>query len=173
MKRILSTDRQGKCGPIISLSESKRLSHLSGIRIVKNGKIPADIAEDTEIYDLSNLPRFSLCACYLGYTSHRVLGEDNVRVSFSMIWDLSNFLSCLGPRRDISDLHGMMIEKSFELLGFQADLSIREGVLLAVNRYPKIVTTEGRKTKCLGFDIKGINADIFSQMLMHALDRNL
>jgi hypothetical protein len=66
MKNSHSHKKQEESGPIKSLSESKRLSHLSGIKIVINGKIPSDIKANTEIDNLLILPTFTLCACYQG-----------------------------------------------------------------------------------------------------------
>ena len=43
MKNNQSHEKHGESGPKMPLSESKRLSHLSGIKVVKKGKIPADI----------------------------------------------------------------------------------------------------------------------------------
>ena len=51
MKNNHSHEKHGKSGPKMSLSESKRLSHLSGIKVVKKGEMPADIQANGEIYD--------------------------------------------------------------------------------------------------------------------------
>jgi hypothetical protein len=110
----------------MSLSEGKRLSHLSGIKVVKKGKIPADIQANGEIYDLLILPAFTLCACYLGCANYKILEEEKVEVPIGLIWDLFNFTSGLTTGRQIMDRHMMIVEKSFELLGFHADLSVKD-----------------------------------------------
>ena len=173
MKNSHSHKKKEGSGPIKSLSESKRLSHLSGIKIVKNGKIPADIQENTEIYDLSILPTFTLCACYLGYANYKILREENVEIPIGLIWDLFNFTSGLTTGRQIMDRHIVIIEKAFELLGFHADLSVKDQYVVVVDGISKITVRESGKTKYIGFDEKGINPDIFSQMLMHALRRSI
>jgi hypothetical protein len=160
-------------GTIKPLSESKRLSHLSGINIVKNGKIPADIQANTEIYDLSILPTFTLCACYLGYANYKILGEDNVEIPISLIWDLLNFMSGRTMGSQIIDRHMMIMEKAFELFGFHADLSVKNQHVVVVDGISKITGRKSGETKYIGFDEKGINPDIFSQMLMRALRRNI
>jgi hypothetical protein len=173
MKNSHSHEKQGESGPIVYLSKSKRLSHLSGIKIVKNGKIPDDIQANTEIYDLSILPTFTLCACYLGYANYKILGEENAEIPIGLIWDLFNFTSGLTTRGQIMDRHMMIIEKAFELFGFHADLSVKNQYVVVVDGISKIMVRESGKTKCIGFDEKGINPDIFSQMLMRALRRNI
>ena len=173
MKNSHSHEKQAESGPITPLSKSKRLSHLSGIKIVKNGKIPADLQARTEIYDLSILPAFTLCACYLGYANYKILGEENVEIPISLIWDLFNFTSGLTTRRQIMDRHMMIIEKAFELFGFHADLSVRDQYVVVVDGISKIAVRESGKTEYIGFDEKGINPDIFSQMLMRALRRSI
>ena len=173
MKNSHSHEKQEKSCPIASLSKSKRLSHLSGIKIVKNGKIPADIQANTEIYDLSILPTFTLCACYLGYANYKILGEENADIPIDLIWDLFNFTSSLTKGEQIMDLHMMIIEKAFELFGFHADLSVKDQYIVVVDGFSKITTRESGKTKYIGFDEKGINPDIFSQMLIRALRRSI
>ena len=173
MKNSHSHKKQGESDPIMSLSKSKRLSHLSGIKIVKKGKIPADIHENTEIYDLSSLPTFTLCACYLGYANYKILGEENVEIPIGLIWDLFNFTSGLTAGRQIMDRHIMIIEKAFELFGFHADLSVKDQYVVVVDGISKLAVRESDKTKYIGFDEKGIHPDIFSQMLMCAFRRSI
>jgi len=79
MKNNHSHKKHGESVPIMPLSESKMLSHLSGIKVVKKGTIPADIQANGEIYDLSILPTFTLCACYLGYANYKILGKKRLR----------------------------------------------------------------------------------------------
>ena len=172
MKNSHSHEKQGESGPIVSLSKSKRLSHLSGIKVVKKGKIPSDIQANGEIYDLSILPTFTLCACYLGYANYKILGEENVEIPIGLIWDLFNFTSSLTTGRQIMDRHMMIIEKAFELLGFHADLSVRDQYVVVIDGISKIKVTESSETKYVGFNAKGTNPDIFSQMLMRSLLRS-
>jgi hypothetical protein len=174
VKNNHSHERQGKPDPIMSLSENKRLSHLSGIKIVKKGKIPPDIQANTEIYDLSILPIFTLCACYLGYANYKIMGEENADIPIDLIWDLFNFTSGLTtPGTQIMDQHLLIIEKAFELFGFHADISVKDQYIVTVEGISKIAVREDSKTKYVGFDEKGIHPDIFSQMLMHALRRSI
>lgn len=173
MKNIKSHEKHGESGPKMSLSESKRLSHLSGIKIVKKGKIPADFQENDEIYDLLILPTFTLCACYLGYANYKILEQERVDIPVGLIWDLFNFTSDLTTRGQILDRHLMIIEKSFELLGFHADLSVNDQNIVVIDGISKITDRESGKTKYVGFNEKGINPDIFLQMLMRALLRTL
>ena len=172
MKNSHSHEKQEESGPIISLSASKRLSHLSGIKIVKKGKIPADIQANNEIYDLSILPTFTLCACYLGYANYKILGEENVEIPIGLIWDLFNFTSGLTVGNQIMDRHMIIIEKAFELLGFHADLSVRDQYIVVIDGISKLKVRESSKTKHVGFNAKGTNPDILSQMLMRALLRS-
>ena len=172
MINIHSNEKQGKSSPIMSLSESRRLSLLSGIRVVKKGEIPTDIQADTEFYNLSILPTFTLCACYLGYANYKILGEENVEIPVDLIWDLFNFTSGLSTGKQIMDWHVMVIEKAFELLGFHVDLSVTDQYVVVVDGISKITAKESGKTKYIGFNGKGINPDIFLQMLMHALHTN-
>jgi hypothetical protein len=172
MKNSHLHEKKLEFGPIASLSKSKRLSHLSGIKIVKNGKIPADIHANTEIYDLSILPTFTLCACYLGYANYKILGEENAEIPIGLIWDLFNFTSGLTIGSQIIDRHMMIIEKAFELFGFHVDLSVTAQNVVVIDGISKIMVRESGKTQYIGFDEKGINADIFSQMLMRALRRS-
>jgi len=174
MKNNHSQEKHGESGSKMSLSESKRLSHLSGIKVVKEGKIPADIQASGEIYDLLTLPTFTLCACYLGYANYKILKEEKVDIPIGLIWDLFNFTSglTLTIGRQIMDRHMMIIEKSFELFGFHADLSIKDQDIVVIDGISKITDRESGKTKHIGFNEKGINPDIFSQMLMRALQRS-
>ena len=167
-----SLEKQQESGPILSLSARKRLSHLSGIKIVKKGKIPADIQANNEIYDLSILPAFTLCACYLGYANYKILGEENVEIPINLIWDLFNFTADLTIGSQIMDRHMMIIEKAFELFGFHADFSVNDQNIVVIGGISKITEREIGTTKYIGFDEKGINPDIFSQMLMRALRRS-
>ncbi|MDA8124622.1 MAG: hypothetical protein M0009_05500, partial [Deltaproteobacteria bacterium] len=105
MKKSDSQKQKRPSVPIKPLSESKRLSHLSGIEIVKNGKMPAAVPAGTEIHDLSILPAFTLCACYLGYANYKILGEEDVEIPLSLIWDLFNFTSGLTREKRILDRH--------------------------------------------------------------------
>ena len=161
-----------KSGTVMSLSKSKMLSHLSGIKVVKKGKIPADIQVNTEIYDLSILPTLTLCACYLGYANYKIQGEENVEIPADLIWDLFNFTSGLTIGRQIMDRHMMIIEKVFELLGFHVNLLAKDQYVVVVDGISKITARESGKTNYIGFDGKGINPDIFSQMLMRTLHRS-
>jgi hypothetical protein len=171
MKNSYSLEKHKKTGPMMPLSERKMLSHLSGIKIVKKGKIPADIQKNEEIYDLSILPAFALCACYLGYTNYRVLGQEKVTLPVDRIWDLFNFTSGLTVGRQIIDWHLMIIEKAFELLGFHADLAVQDRGIVVVDGLSKIMLRENGKTKYVGFNARGINPEVFSQMLMHTLEK--
>ena len=173
MKDKHSHEKHGESGPMMPLSERKMLSHLSGIKVVKKATIPADIQAKGEIYDLSILPTFSLCACYIGYANYKILGEENVEIPIDLIWDLFNFTSGLTAGRQIMDRHIMIIEKAFELLGFHADLSVKDQYVVVADGISKIAVRESGKTKYIGFNEKGINPDIFSQMLMRALRRNV
>jgi len=172
MKNNHLHEKHGKSGSKMSLSESKRLSHLSGIKVVKKGEIPADIHASGEIYDLLSLPAFTLCACYLGYANYKILAEKMVEIPVSLIWDLFNFTSGLTTGRKIMDRHMMIIEKSFELLGFHANLSVKDQNIVVIDGISKITDRESGKTKYVGFNEKGINPDIFLQMLMRALHRS-
>ena len=169
MKNKHSQEKHGASGPITPLSERKMLRHLSGIKVVEKGTIPPDIQARCEIYDLSLLPTFSLCACYLGYANYKILGEEKVEIPVGLIWDLFNFTSGLTTGRQIMDRHMMIIEKAFELLGFHADLSVRDQYIVVIDGISEIKVTESSKTKYVGFNAKGMNQDIFSQMLMRAL----
>jgi hypothetical protein len=151
------------------LSESERLSHLTGIRIVKKEKIPDDIQASGEIYDLAILPVFTLCACYLGYANFKICEEEKVEIPVDSIWELFNFMSGLTIGGQIMDRHMMIIEKAFHLLGFRADLSVKDHHVVFIDGFSKIAEREIGKTKYVGFDEKGINPDIFLQMLMRAL----
>lgn len=172
MKNNHSHKKPGESDPMAPLSESKRLSHLSGIKVVKKGEIPADIQANNEIYDLLILPTFSLCACYLGYANYKILEEEKVEIPIGLIWDLFNFTTGLTTGGQIMDRHMMMIEKSFELLGFRADLSIKDQNVVVVDGISRITNKEGGKTKSIGFNEKGINPDLFLEMLMRALQRS-
>jgi hypothetical protein len=172
MKNSQPHEKQKASGSMMSLSASKRLSHLSGITIAKKGKISADIQAGTEIYDLSILPTFTLCACYLGYANYKILGEEHVEIPIGLIWDLFNFTSGLTIGSQIMDHHMMIIEKAFELFGFHADLSVMDQNVVVVDGISKITVREHGKTKYIGFDEKGINPVIFSQMLMRAVRRS-
>jgi hypothetical protein len=169
MKNNHLQEKHGETGPKMSLSGSKRLSHLSGIKVVKKGEIPADIQAKDEIYDLLILPAFTLCACYLGYANYKIREEENVEIPVSLIWDLFNFTSGLISGRQIMDRHMMIIEKSFELLGFRADLSVKDQNIVVIDGISKITDRDGGKTQYVGFNEKGINPDVFLQMLMRAL----
>jgi hypothetical protein len=174
MKNNHSHEKHGESAPKMSLSESKRLSHLSGIKVLKKGEIPADIQANIEIYDILTLPTFTLCACYLGYANYKILEEEKVAIPIGLIWDLFNFTSdlTLTIGRQIMDRHMMIIEKSFELLGFHADLSIKDQNIVVIDGISNITDTESGKTKYIGFNEKGINPDFFLQMLMRALQRS-
>jgi hypothetical protein len=170
MKNKRPREKHGESDPKASLTDSKRMSHLSGIKVVKEGEIPPDIQAGGEIYDLLILPTFTLCACYLGYANYKILGEEKVEIPVGMIWDLFNFTSGLAAGKQIMDRHMLIIEKSFELLGFHADLSVRNNQnIVVVDGISKIADRESSKTKYVGFNEKGINPDIFLQMLMRAL----
>ena len=171
MKNNHSHEKHGESGPKMLLSESKRLSHLTGIKVVKKGKIPADIQASGEIYDLLILPAFTLCACYLGYANYKILGEEKVEIPVGLIWDLFNCSSGLAMGKQIMDRHMMIIEKAFDLLGFHVDLSVKDQDVVVIDRRSKIMSRESSKTKYVGFNAKGINPDIFLQMLMCTLLR--
>lgn len=173
MKNKHPHEKHGKYGPMTLLSERKMLHHLSGIKVVKKGTIPADIQAKSEIYDLSILPTFTLCACYLGYANYKILGEEEVEIPVGLIWDLFNFTSGLTTDRQVMDRHMLIIEKAFELLGFQADLSVKDQYVVVIDGISKIKVRESSKTKYVGFNTRGTNPDIFSQMLMRALLRSL
>ena len=171
MKSNQSHGKHEESSPKVTLSESKRLSHLSGITVVKKGKIPADIQANDEIYDLLILPAFTLCACYLGYAKSKILEEEKVEIPVGSIWDLFNFTSGLTANRQIMDRHIMIVQKAFELLGFHVVLSVRDQHIVVIDGISKMADRESGKTKYIGFNEKGINPDIFLQMLMRALQR--
>jgi hypothetical protein len=170
MKNNHSREKQRTSDPK-TLTDSKRISHLSGIKVVKKGETPPDdIQASGEIYDLLILPTFTLCACYLGYANYKILREEKVEIPVGLIWDLFNFTSGLTAGKQIMDRHMMIIEKSFELLGFHADLSVKDNQnIVVIDGISKIADRESGKTKYIGFNEKGINPDIFLQMLMDAL----
>ncbi len=67
----------------------------------------------------------------------------------------------------------MIIARAFELFGFQADLSVKNRHSVVIDGITEAAVRRRDKTKYIGFDQKGINPDIFSQMLMHALRRSI
>ena len=172
MKKSQSHEKHRESGPKIPLSATKRLSHLSGIKVVKKGKIPADIQANGELYDLLILPAFTLCACYLGYANFKIVEEEEVEIPVDLVWDLFNFKSGLTIGRQIMDRHMMIIEKAFELLGFHVDLSVRDQQIVVIDGISKITDRDSGKTKYVGFNEKGMNPDTFLQMLMRALQRD-
>jgi hypothetical protein len=173
MQNKHSHEKHEESGPMITPSESKILSHLSGIKVVKEGEIPDDIQANNEIYDLLILPTFTLCACYLGYANYKILGQEKVDIPVGLIWDLFNFTSGLTTGGQLVDRHLMIIEKSFELLGFRADLSVKDQNIVVIDGISKLTDRESGTMKYVGFNEKGINPDIFLQMLMRALLRSL
>ena len=162
MKNNHSHEKHKESGPIMPLSKIKMLSHLSGIKVVKKGIIPVDIQANG---------KFTLCACYLGYANYKILGEEKVEISVSLIWDLFNCTSGLTMGKQIMDRHMMIIEKAFERLGFHTDLSIKDQCVVVIDVISKITVRESSETKHFGFNAKGINPDIFSQILMCTLLR--
>jgi hypothetical protein len=172
MKKNHSQDKHRESDPKILLSDSKRLAHLTGIKVVKNGKIPADMKANDEIYDLLILPAFTLCACYLGYASSKILEEEKVEIPVGLIWNLFNFTSGLTTGGEIIDRHMMIIEKAFDLLGFHVDLSVKDQNIVVIDGISKTADEKNNKTKYVGFNEKGIDPDIFLQMLMRALQRS-
>jgi len=146
IKNNHSHEKHGESGPMMSLSESKMRSHLSGIKVVKKGTIPRTFRQTAKI-----------------------LGEEKVEIPVGLIWDLFNCTSGLTTGRQIMDRHMMIIEKAFELLGFHADLSVKDQYVVVIDGISKIMVRKSSKTKYVGFNAKGINPDIFSQMLMRAL----
>jgi hypothetical protein len=173
MKNNHSHEKHGESGPKMLLSESKRLAHLTGIKVVKKGKIPTDIQANDEIYDLLILPAFTLCACYLGYANFKILEEESVEIPVGLIWDLFNFTSGRPAGEQIMDRHILIIEKAFDLLGFHVDLSVMDQDIVVIDGISKITDRKSSKTKYIGFNEKGIKPDIFLQMLMRALLRGI
>ena len=106
------------------------------------------------------------------YASYKILEEEKVEIPVSLIWELFNFTSGLTTGRQIMDGHMMIIEKSFELLGFHANLSVKDQNIVVIDGISKITDRESGKTKYVGFNEKGINPEIFLQMLMRALHRS-
>ena len=106
---------------------------------------------------------------FSGYANYKILGEEKIEIPVGLIWDLFNCTSGLTMGRQIMDRHMMIIEKAFELLGFHADLSIKDQYVVVIDGISKIMVTESGETKSVGFNVKGVNPDIFSQMLMRAL----
>jgi len=174
MKKNSTPKKRAGSEPKTALSDSKRRSHLSGIKVVKEGEaVPDDVKARGEIYDLLILPTFTLCACYLGYANHRIMREEKVEIPAGLIWELFNFTSGLTAGRDIMDRHMLIIEKSFELLGYRADLSVKDDRnIVVIDGIAKIADKGTGKTKLVGFNEKGIDPDVFSQMLMRALRMN-
>jgi hypothetical protein len=171
MKKDHSSKKLDEFSPMMPLSESKMLSHLSGIKVVKKGEKSDNIPANTEIYDLLVLPTFTLCACYLGYANYKILGEEKVEIPVGLIWDLFNFTSGRTIGKQIMDRHMLIIEQSFKLLGFHADLSVKDQNIVVVDGISKITDRDSGKTQYVGFNENGINPDIFLQMLMRALHR--
>jgi hypothetical protein len=169
MRNYRSHEKPGESGPIMPLSERERLSLLSGIKVAKQEKIPRDIQVSGEIYDLAILPTFTLCACYFGYANYKILGQEEVDIPVGLVWDLFNFTSGLTPGRQIMDCHMAIIEKAFALLGFRVDLSVKDQYVVVVDGIFGMAVRESGKTKYVGFNKKGINPDIFSQMLVRTL----
>ena len=167
--------RKDTSEPKTTLSASKRKTHLSGIKVVKEGEaVPNDVKASGEVYDLLILPTFTLCACYLGYANYKIMNREKVEIPVGLIWELFNFTSGLTAGRDIMDRHMSIIEKSFELLGYRADLSVKDDHdIVVIDGIAKIKDQETGKTKLVGFSEKGIDPDVFSQMLMRALRMNL
>jgi hypothetical protein len=169
MKNNHLHEKHEESGPIMPLSEIKMRSHLYGIKVVKKGMTPLDIQANDEIYDLSILPKFTLCACYLGYANYKILGEEKVEIPVSLIWNLFNCISGPTMGRQIMDRHMMIIEKAFEMFGFHADLSVKDQCVVVIDGISKITVRKSGETKYVGFNAKGINPDIFLQMLMCTL----
>jgi len=171
MKKDQPPKKQAAAGSKTSLTDNKRISHLSGIKVVKEGEaVPEDVKTSGEFYDLLILPTFTLCACYLGYANYKILREERVEIPVGLIWELFNFTSGLTAGRDIMERHMMIIEKSFELLGYRADLSVRDNHnIVVINGIAKIKDKDTGKMKLVGFNEKGVDPDVFSQMLMRAL----
>jgi hypothetical protein len=171
MKKEQTRRRRRGADPKQPLSESKRISHLSGIKVVKAGEaVPEDVKASGEFYDLLILPTFTLCACYLGYANYRIIREEKIEIPVGLIWELFNFTSGLTAGKDIMERHMMIIEKSFELLGYRADLSIKDDHrIVVINGIAKVTDKDTGKMKLVGFNEKGVDPNVFSQMLMRAL----
>jgi hypothetical protein len=73
--------------------------------------------------------------------------------------------------KQIMDRHMMIIEKAFDMFGFHADLSVKDQCVVVIDGISKITVRESSETKHVGFNAKGINPDIFSQILMCTLLR--
>jgi hypothetical protein len=160
-----------KSGSLMSLTESRRLTHLTGIKVVKKWKIPANIDAKTEIYDLSTLPLFTLCACYLGYAHFKLMGEERGEIPIGIIWDLFDFTSNMPRQGKIVDRHLMILVKAFDLFGSQVDLLVRDRFVAVPEGIRSERSMERRETKYIGFERKGIPPDSFSEMLMRALKK--
>jgi len=55
-----------------------------------------------------------------------------------LIWDLFNCTSGMAMGREIMDRHMMIIEKAFELLGFHADLSVKDQYVVVMMGYQRL-----------------------------------
>jgi hypothetical protein len=166
-----SNESRGKSVSLTSLTESRRLTLLTGIKIVKKWKIPDDIDQKTEIYDLSTLPLFTLSACYLGYASLKLMGEERGAIPISMIWELFDFTSNMPRQGEIVDRHLMMLGKAFDLFGSHADLMVADRFVDVRNDIGPDKGLKRSEMKYIGFDPKGIHPDSFPQMLMRALKK--
>jgi hypothetical protein len=166
MGKSISREKSGSSGKIATMSEKEMLSHLPGIRIVKNGKIPAGIL-DSEIHDLAYLPKFALCACYLGYVDIKIRRRNRISIPVDAIWELFNFTSGLETGTQTIDQHLMIIDKAIELLGFDADIYATDQYDIVIDRISRVTCSDGREIefKCMHFYPGGMEPDIFFRLL--------
>jgi hypothetical protein len=168
MGENLSSERPESANARTTAPEKEMLAHLPGIRIVKNGKIPAGIPE-SEIHDLAYLRAFALCSCYLGYADIKIRRENKINIPLDAVWDLYNFASALGATRTI-DRHLMIIARAFELLGFRADIRVTDEHDIVIDRISELPSGDDGEIfvfKCIRFSPKGMDPDEFCRFLIH------
>lgn len=167
MKKSMPRKKSASSGKIATMPEKEMLAHLPGIKIVKNGKIPAGIP-DSEIHDLAYLHKFVLCACYLGYTDLKIRKESKINIPVDAIWELFNFTSGLETGAKTIDQHLMIIGRTIELLGFNACIYVTDRHNIVIDRVSRLACSDDRKFefKCIRFNPRGMELDFFSGLLM-------
>jgi Holliday junction resolvase len=167
MTKSMAKERKKSGKAAASMPEKEMLTHLPGIRVVKNGKIPAGVAE-SEIHDLAYLRPFALCACYLGYVDMKIREENRIDIPVDAVWELFNFTTALRSAPAI-DRHLMIIARAIELLGFKADIFATDEHDIVIDRISALTSGDDGEIvfKYIRFNRKGMDPDEFCRLLMH------
>jgi hypothetical protein len=150
-------------------------NNFSNIRIIwedhpRLGKKAVGFKGSGETYEYVHFNKFVFCGTFLGLAAAMLKGDDNVQIPLELIWELREYVvkNFIAADHVLWKSAVLTINKAFELLGYEADVSSHEGHIIIGDQVTAIAGYDVSRMggKCIGFDLNGVKPEKFFAILI-------